>query len=387
MGYTNGLDKEAFLQYMFDEFPSVFSNSFSREMLENIVNYGTADNFTHTKNDLYYFLRDMIPEVEPKDLIPFMDKKMLTDEVLCLVDGMDNKVKLGEGYHEGQHEWRVLVDGDVVYAFALDSENFVDINLDDLDVFIDECVDAMQEELGADSQLSDEDIAYLKGLMFGTWEELTDGMRYVGTMDELKGYFEKNGWEFFVYEDGMWEIDRQTPLGLNFVVELEHGEDVKQALRALQNYVDDFDVYDKADSFMEEVGARIPDALLEDMEKMKEMLESLVDGVGFLEGNKEVDDLIADATSKSNDLAERSNRCAVIRVFFNGEHVDNVFANFDDVERVCKAILNRPFADIEDNTVKKQWLKENGGSMAPDVTFEIDDDGPEYYSENSIEKD
>ena len=63
MGYTNGLDKEAFLQYMFQEFPSVFNNSFAREMLENIVDYGTADNFTHTKNELYYFMKDMIPEV------------------------------------------------------------------------------------------------------------------------------------------------------------------------------------------------------------------------------------------------------------------------------------------------------------------------------------
>lgn len=83
MTYTNGLAREEFLQHMFEVFPSVFDNVFSRTMLENIVDYGTADNFTHTKNELYYFLKDMIPELDPEeDLLPYMDKAMLTSEVL-----------------------------------------------------------------------------------------------------------------------------------------------------------------------------------------------------------------------------------------------------------------------------------------------------------------
>lgn len=85
MNFTNGLAKDEFLQHMFEEFPTVFDNTFSRTMLENIVNYGTADNFTHTKNDLYYFLKEMIPEVEPGDLIPYIDKSCLTNEVSILV--------------------------------------------------------------------------------------------------------------------------------------------------------------------------------------------------------------------------------------------------------------------------------------------------------------
>ena len=86
MNFTNGLAKDEFLQHMFEEFSTVFDNTFSRTMLMNIVNYATADNFTHTKNDLYYFLRDMIPEVVPDDLIPFIDKSCLTNEVLSLMD-------------------------------------------------------------------------------------------------------------------------------------------------------------------------------------------------------------------------------------------------------------------------------------------------------------
>ena len=86
MNFTNGLAKDEFLQHMFEEFSRVFDNTFSRTMLENIVDYCIADNFTHTKNGLFYFLKDMIPEVEPGDLIPYIDKSYLTHEVLSLVD-------------------------------------------------------------------------------------------------------------------------------------------------------------------------------------------------------------------------------------------------------------------------------------------------------------
>ena len=385
MGYTNGLDKESLLRHMFEEFPSVFGNPFAREMLENIVDYGTADNFSHTKNDLYYFLKDMIPEVEPKDLIPFMDKNMLTNEILSvLAENVPTQIELRQ---TAQHEWDVFVDDACVYAFDIDSENFVDMSLDELDVFIDNCVNAMQAELDADSQLSDEDLEYLKGLMFGTWEELTDGMRYVGSMEELKGYFEKNGWMVFDDLEDEWEIEKKTPLGFDYAVAIEHGGGVQRAIQSLKDYIEDFDPVDKAGLFIDDLGVRPSDALVRDMEAILEELEVLADGVGFFEANKEVDALIVEASQKSEDLAVRSNRCAVIRVFFDGEHVDNVFANFDDVDRVCDAILNSPFVDIEDNTGKRQWLKENGGKAAPVVTFEIEDDGLELYPEKNIGKD
>ena len=67
---------------MFEEFPSVFDNTFSREMLENIVDYGLSGNLPSSKNSLYYFLKDMIPEIKQKDLLPYMDSNMLTREVL-----------------------------------------------------------------------------------------------------------------------------------------------------------------------------------------------------------------------------------------------------------------------------------------------------------------
>ena len=103
MNYTNGLAKDEFLQHMFEEFPTVFNNTFSRTMLENIVNYGTADNFTHTKNELYCFLEDMIPEVEPSDLIPYIDKSCLTDEVLMQSASLRSTESLPSGW--AWEEW------------------------------------------------------------------------------------------------------------------------------------------------------------------------------------------------------------------------------------------------------------------------------------------
>lgn len=81
MNYTNGLAKEEFLQYMYNEFPDVYNSAHSRDLLENIVNYGTNDNFTHTKNDLFYYLSDMIPEVTKEELLRFIDKDCITNEV------------------------------------------------------------------------------------------------------------------------------------------------------------------------------------------------------------------------------------------------------------------------------------------------------------------
>ena len=92
---------------------------------------------------------------------------------------------------------------------------------------------------------------------------------------------------------------------------------------------------------------------------------------------KSVESLLVDAVSKSKDIAEKSKRCSVIRVFFDNIHVDSVFARDDDVDCVCDKISAHPFACI--NKLKEQWVKETGGKQAPVVTFEIDDDGPEYY--------
>ena len=99
MDFSNGFARDEFLQHMFEEFPSVFNTSFSREMLENIVDFGKS-NYTVSKNSLYYFLKAMVPEVEPNDLIPYIDKDLLTNEVLCLVEEQESTQIFGAKYNK-----------------------------------------------------------------------------------------------------------------------------------------------------------------------------------------------------------------------------------------------------------------------------------------------
>lgn len=81
MNYKNGFAKEEFLQYMFNEFFSAYSSPHSRELLTNVIDYCTDDNFTHTKNKLFYTLEKLIPEISKTELLSFFDDKSITDEV------------------------------------------------------------------------------------------------------------------------------------------------------------------------------------------------------------------------------------------------------------------------------------------------------------------
>ena len=86
MEYINGFAKEDFLEYMYNQFPTVYNNTHSRELLENIVDYCTTDNFTHTKNELIYTLEKLIPEITGKELLKFANKSILTSSIFDYYD-------------------------------------------------------------------------------------------------------------------------------------------------------------------------------------------------------------------------------------------------------------------------------------------------------------
>lgn len=58
------MNKREFEQFMYNEFPTVFENSFSREMLSNILAY--AEGMEETEQ--YNFLCGMIPEITEREL-------------------------------------------------------------------------------------------------------------------------------------------------------------------------------------------------------------------------------------------------------------------------------------------------------------------------------
>lgn len=65
------MNRTAFENFMWDEFPSVFESVFSRQMLENILDYAEA---LGDESEQYNFLRKMIPQVSDFELKMYLYK-------------------------------------------------------------------------------------------------------------------------------------------------------------------------------------------------------------------------------------------------------------------------------------------------------------------------
>ena len=300
MEYINGLAREEFLQYMFGEFPFVFDNAFSRELLANIVDYG-LEKHTTSKNGLYYFLMDVIPELEPKDLIPFMDKQILTDEVLSLVEngelleqegGLPKCVTISAG--------ELALDTDDDYK---DEESLADIVGDYLSDTYGFChygfeFEVLYNEFNEPSEVVVADIQW----DVDNEEELDEAEpRVVRTMDELEVYLEDKGWTVHKDEEG-WEIGQGSPAGEDFWFFIRHDNDVEKAVKEIQEYAYDFDVNEHVEMWVEARGnvSGVPDVatLVEDARAIQEMLDELADGVNWCE-QKTIGETLAAAEQRS----------------------------------------------------------------------------------------
>lgn len=72
----NGFDKEGFMRFLEQTF-SGFTNSFLRDTVSNIVDYGLKHE-NISLDQLCYFLSDVVPEVDFSEVALFMDDSMLT---------------------------------------------------------------------------------------------------------------------------------------------------------------------------------------------------------------------------------------------------------------------------------------------------------------------
>lgn len=82
MNYENGFAKEEFLQYMYNQFPSVYNNTHSRELLENTVNY-CMEKEGARESRFIGVLEGLIPEVTRNEVTMHFDntskeKKVIT---------------------------------------------------------------------------------------------------------------------------------------------------------------------------------------------------------------------------------------------------------------------------------------------------------------------
>lgn len=74
MNYENGFAKDEFLQYMYDQFPSVYSNAHARELLENTVKY-CMEKEGEREGKFIDVLEDLIPEVTHNEVTMHLLKK------------------------------------------------------------------------------------------------------------------------------------------------------------------------------------------------------------------------------------------------------------------------------------------------------------------------
>lgn len=83
------------------------------------------------------------------------------------LEEIESRVEFRAGYHE----WHALVDGKVVYAFEVDSENFDGMGMDELRDYVDECLDAVQNELRERNEkiFVPDELDNLRDMMVDAW--------------------------------------------------------------------------------------------------------------------------------------------------------------------------------------------------------------------------
>lgn len=259
MEYINGFAKEDFLEYMYNQFPAIYNNTHSRELLENIVDYCTTDNFTHTKNELIYTLEKLIPEITGKELLEFADKSILTSSIFDYYDDSysfeyqlldrlktDCNYYLGNGNRCEKHLWA----GNVKDQIAKMKELY-------------EILPVKPEWLSLD------DI-----------EEYETKMTAIHSLEDLQTAIENHGWNITAYNDSYWDISQFSPAGEDFFFTINHNNSVKKAIEEISQYANDFDVDEHIEMWVE---ARQIDnnrlnvlsirRLAEDAESIQEMLD------------------------------------------------------------------------------------------------------------------
>lgn len=77
----NGFDKDSFMSWLKEEFPGVVDTHWNWDLVENIIDYATK-NKKVSKDQLPYFISDILPEVEFLEVARFCHELYLTDGTL-----------------------------------------------------------------------------------------------------------------------------------------------------------------------------------------------------------------------------------------------------------------------------------------------------------------
>ena len=146
MEYINGFAKDEFLQYMYQEFPSVYNNSHSRELLENLVNYCIEEEF---EGRLIGTLESLIPEGTHNEITRYFDnrpKEKVTitslEELKEQIENMDWSIS-DCNYGNGEVGWDIAQYSPAGedFSFSICHNNDVEKAIKEIDDYAYDCFD------------------------------------------------------------------------------------------------------------------------------------------------------------------------------------------------------------------------------------------------------
>lgn len=79
--YTNGVRTTGLISYLINKYECIHNPEYC-EMITNIVNRISRNDFTDTKNTRFYALLDILPNIEGKELLPFISEDEITQSII-----------------------------------------------------------------------------------------------------------------------------------------------------------------------------------------------------------------------------------------------------------------------------------------------------------------
>lgn len=79
--YTSGVRTTGLISYLIDKYECIH-NPEHCEMITNIVNRISRNDFTDTKNTRFYALLDILPNIDGKELLPFISEDEITQSII-----------------------------------------------------------------------------------------------------------------------------------------------------------------------------------------------------------------------------------------------------------------------------------------------------------------
>lgn len=74
MGTSFTFDRNGFIDYIIDQFPMTMSNHFTYDLVENVTGL-VLTHYGDTVDDFVSNLCKNVPELEPKEVMPFIKEK------------------------------------------------------------------------------------------------------------------------------------------------------------------------------------------------------------------------------------------------------------------------------------------------------------------------